>query len=152
MSGFIVEMSLRRRLTLSLLAILLMLSVNVGTHFWGSYARQQSMNAFRDSVSARQLALSIHEMIQDQRKQVLILAALKETTDEKLSEIDLQNANNQIQEITKKIQGLGKLSVKSLLFQYKKLWTSTQQLMPLWSEFYLKYNEPEYNIQWLAGE
>jgi len=121
MSGLGIEMSLRRRLTLSLLAILAMLSVNVGTHFWGSYARQQSMNTFRDSVSARQLALSIHEMIQDQRKQVLILATLKETTDDKLKDQDLQNAKNNIQEIAKRTQELGKLSVESLLFQYQKL-------------------------------
>lgn len=152
MSSLGIEMSLRRRLTLSLLAILAMLSVNVGTHFWGSYARQQSMNTFRDSVSARQLALSIHEMIQDQRKQVLILAALKETTDDELNDEDLQNAKNNIQEIAKRTQDLGKLSIEPLLFQYQKLWKSTQQLLPLWREFYQKYNEPEYNIQWLASE
>lgn len=147
-----IEMSLRRRLTLSLLAILGMLSINVGTHFWGSYARQESMNSFRDSVSARQLALSIHELLQDQRKQVLILATLKETTEDRLSENDLQNAKNNIQKIAVRTQELGRHSVEPLQFQYQRLWQTTQKLLPLWREFYQKYNDPEYNIEWLAGE
>ena len=38
-------MSLRRQLTLSLVTILILFAVNVGTHFWGSYARNESMEA-----------------------------------------------------------------------------------------------------------
>ena len=38
-------MSLRRQLTLSLVIILVLFAVNVGTHFWGSYARNESMRA-----------------------------------------------------------------------------------------------------------
>ena len=39
-------MSLRRRLTLSLFTILVLFATNVGTHFWGSYARSESMVAY----------------------------------------------------------------------------------------------------------
>ena len=49
-------MSLRRRLVLSLFTILILFALNVGTHFWGSYARNESMIAYRTSVTAGQLA------------------------------------------------------------------------------------------------
>jgi len=147
-----IEMSLRRRLTLSLLVILLMLTVNVATHFWGSYARNASMDSFRISVSARQLALNIQGLLQDQRKQVLILAALKETTDDVLSEEDLENAKAYLTEITQRTQALGALSTSALDTQYQKLWQSTTELLSLWLQFYQKYNDPEYNIEWLASE
>jgi two-component system cell cycle response regulator DivK len=55
-SGLLQPMSLRRRLTLSLFTILVLFAINVGTHFWGSYARSESMVAYRQSVSAGQVS------------------------------------------------------------------------------------------------
>ena len=52
-------MSLRRRLTLSLVTILILFAVNVGTHFWGSFARNESMVAYRNSVTAAQLSTEV---------------------------------------------------------------------------------------------
>ncbi len=43
-------MSLRRRLILSLFTILVLFAINVGTHFWGSFARGESMVAYRDAA------------------------------------------------------------------------------------------------------
>jgi len=77
-------MSLRRQLTLSLVIILVLFAVNVGTHFWGSYARNESMLAYRNSVSAAQLSTEVEQLLEDQRQQILILAALRETTEERL--------------------------------------------------------------------
>ena len=73
-------MSLRRQLTLSLITILILFAVNVGTHFWGSYARNESMLAYRNSVSATQLSTQVEQLLEDQRQQILILATLRETT------------------------------------------------------------------------
>ena len=59
-------MSLRRRLTLSLCTILVLFSINVGTHFWGSYARQESMLAYRSSVTAAQLSTDAAQRLENQ--------------------------------------------------------------------------------------
>ncbi|MDH3994814.1 MAG: two-component sensor histidine kinase, partial [Gammaproteobacteria bacterium] len=67
-------MSLRRRLTLSLVTILVLFAGNVGTHFWGSYARNQSMIAYRNSVDAAQLSTEVEQLLEDQRQQILVLA------------------------------------------------------------------------------
>ncbi len=53
-------MSLRRRLTLSLVTILILFAINVGTHFWGSFARNESMIAYRPVDGQR---ANIHAVI-----------------------------------------------------------------------------------------
>ncbi len=75
-------MSLRRQLTLSLVTILMLFAVNVGTHFWGSHARNESMIAYRNSVTAAQLSTEVEQLLEDQRQQILILATLRDTTED----------------------------------------------------------------------
>ena len=87
-------MSLRRRLTLSLFTILILFAVNIGTHFWGSFARNESMIAYRNSVSATQLSTEIEQLLEDQRQQILILATLRETTEDQLEDTELRRAED----------------------------------------------------------
>lgn len=103
-------MSLRKRLIFSMLTILALLSINVGTHFWGSLARNESMIAYRDSVSAGQLSDEIGRMLENQRQQVLVLATLKETTGDQLGSAEQQSALSNIDDISRKILSLGSLS------------------------------------------
>ena len=83
-------MSLRRRLVLSLFTILILFAVNVGTHFWGSYARNDSMNNYRKSVSASQLAIEVEQLLENQQKQFQFMALPRETTDDPLESKELQ--------------------------------------------------------------
>jgi len=115
-------MSLRRRLTLSLVTILILFAVNVGTHFWGSFARNESMIAYRDSVTAAQLSKEIEQLLEDQRQQVLVLATLRETTDDRLEDAELQQAEDAIVTINGKIQKLGKLSHSVTELHYDPFW------------------------------
>ena len=75
-------MSLRRRLTLSLFTILVLFAINVGTHFWGSFARSESMVAYRQAVSAGQLSGDLAKELEDQRQKILVLSTLRENTDD----------------------------------------------------------------------
>jgi hypothetical protein len=118
-------MSLRRQLTLSLVIILVLFAVNVGTHFWGSYARNESMLAYRNSVSAAQLSTEVEQLLEDQRQQILILAALRDTTEERLGDAELQRAEDALVVINQKIQKLGKLSRGVTGLNYDLLWQST---------------------------
>ena len=134
-------MSLRRRLTLSLLAILVLLSLNVGTHFWGSFARTESMNAYRDSVSAQQLATAVSLELEEQRKQVRVLAALRETTEDRLSDEDRNQAEENIRAINEAVTRLGASTHDVTRPQYDELWQAAQQLLPAWRTFYRNYND-----------
>ena len=139
-------MSLRRQLTLSLVTILVLFAANVGTHFWGSYARNESMAAYRDSVTASHLSTEVEQLLEDQRQQVLILATLRETTDDQLESAELQQAEKAIETIVGKIQELGKLSTGVTELDYERLWKSGNQLLKDWLRFYRGYNNPEFEL------
>ena len=137
-------MSLRRRLTLSLVTILILFAVNVGTHFWGSYARNESMIAYRNSVTASQLSTEVEQLLDDQRQQILVLATLRETTHDQLDADELRQAVADIDEITAKIRDLGKLSHDVTQLNYQQLWQAASNLLAGWKAFYQNYNDPDY--------
>jgi signal transduction histidine kinase len=137
-------MSLSRRLTLSLLAILLIFSLNVGTHFWGSFARTESMTAYRASVSAQQLSTSVGTQLEEQRKQILVLATLRETTEDRLGEEDQQQAAANVGNIVESIRQLGKVTHDVTRPQYDELWRASLELLPAWQDFYRNYNNAEW--------
>jgi signal transduction histidine kinase len=139
-------MSLRRQLTLSLVTILILFAVNVGTHFWGSYARNESMVAYRNSVTATQLSTEIEQLLEDQRQQVLILATLRDTTEDQLEDRELQQAEDAIATINRKIQKLGRLSRGVTELNYELLWESSSNLLKSWLKFYRAYNKPDFEM------
>ncbi len=137
-------MSLRRRLTLSLVTILILFAINVGTHFWGSYARHESMIAYRNSVTANQLSTELEQLLENQRQQTLVLSTLRETTEDQLEEDELAQAEDAIRTIEDKIHELGDLSGNITQMHYRKLWQSGTALLEGWLEFYRSYNDPAY--------
>tara|TARA_R110002049_G_scaffold179847_1_gene346835 strand:- start:3487 stop:4998 length:1512 start_codon:yes stop_codon:yes gene_type:complete len=139
-------MSLRRQLTLSLITILILFAVNVGTHFWGSYARNESMLAYRNSVSATQLSTQVEQLLEDQRQQILILATLRETTEDQLDDAELKRAEEAIMTINGKIQKLGRLSHNVTELDFERLWDKSSQMLKRWLTFYRNYNDPEFQM------
>lgn len=139
-------MSLRRQLTLSLITILILFAVNVGTHFWGSFARNESMIAYRSSVSATQLSTEVEQLLDDQRQQILILATLRETTEDQLEDAEKQRAEEAIRTINGKIQKLGQLSHNVTELDFELLWDKSSQLLKRWLTFYRNYNNPNFQM------
>ncbi|MBE9540355.1 MAG: HAMP domain-containing histidine kinase [Proteobacteria bacterium] len=139
-------MSLRRRLILSLCTILILFSVNVGTHFWGSYARNESMIAYRMSVTASQLATELEQLLENQRKQFQVLALLRETTEEPLDSKELQQAEDDIGKIALKITRMGRMSHNVTQGHYEEMAASSEVLLERWLTFYRSYNDEEFNI------
>jgi signal transduction histidine kinase len=138
-------MSLRRRLTLSLFTILVLFAVNVGTHFWGSYARSESMVAYRQAVEAAQLSTELEQMLNDQRQQILVLATLRETTDDRLESAEQARAIETIAAIRERIRNLGRLSRDVTQLQYERLLASGNSLLDDWLAFYRNYNDESFS-------
>ena len=136
--------SLNRRLTLSLLAIILLFALNVATHFWGSFARTESMFAYRNSVSAQQLATAVSQQLEEQRKQILVLATLRETTVEPLGEEDRRQAREGLRLISNSINRLGSVTHEDTQLLFDALWKESQFLLPAWQQFYSNYNDKEW--------
>ena len=139
-------MSLRRRLTLSLFTILILFAINVGTHFWGSYARNESMVAYRNSVTAAQLSAEVEQLLNDQRQQTQVLATLRDTTEDQLDEDELNQAVTQINTIRSKVSQLGGLSHDVTQLHYDRLSESSTKLLGDWYEFYENYNDSQFNV------
>ena len=137
-------MSLKRRLTLSLLAILVIFSLNVGTHFWGSFARTESMIAYRTSVSAQRLSTTIGQQLEEQRIQIRVLATLRETTEDTLNAEDREQAETNLESTAAKITALGEISQDINQPQYQALREAGGKLLAVWRNFYLHYNDPGY--------
>lgn len=138
-------MSLRRRLTLSLFTILVLFAINVGTHFWGSYARSESMVAYRQAIEAAQLSTELEQMLNDQRQQILVLATLRDTTDDRLQIRERERAVSGIGVIRERIRNLGALSRDVTQLQFERLLRSGNTLLDEWLAFYLNYNDDTFN-------
>jgi signal transduction histidine kinase len=140
-------MSLRRRLTLSLLVILVLFAVNVGTHFWGSYARSESMVAYRQAVDASRLSTELERLLEDQQQQILVLATLRETTDDRLGADERAQEVADIAAIRERIAALGDLSRDVTQLQYERLVEAAAALLEDWLAFYENYNDPSFEAR-----
>ena len=125
-------MSLRRRLTLSLLTILVLFAVNVGTHFWGSFSRSESMVAYRQAVSAGQLSGELGKQLDTQRQKVLVLATLRLTTEDRLDDSDQAAAMAEVDRIRDTVAALGVLSSDVTALQYERLHSASETLLDSW--------------------
>ena len=137
-------MSLRRRLTLSLITILILFSINVGTHFWGSFARNESMEAYRNSVTAAQLSAQVEQLFNDTRQTILVLDTIRENTEEPLDAAELEQALEQISSIRLRVRELGKVSHDVTRLHFDRLQESSDALLDQWKAFYESYNTPDY--------
>lgn len=139
-------MSLRRRLTLSLVTILILFAINVGTHFWGSYARNESMIAYRNSVTAAQLSTEVEQLLNDQRQQVLVLSTIRENTEDQFDQEETDQALAQIDAISQRIRELGKLSHDVTRLHYDRLLETSSTLLADWRSFFENYNDPNFTV------
>jgi signal transduction histidine kinase len=134
-------MSLRRRLTLSLFTILVLFAINVGTHFWGSYARSESMVAYRQAVGAGQLTDELAKQLEDQRQKILVLSTLRENTDDQLATADQAAAIDGIVQARASVRALGGMVSDVTALQFDRLRESSDRLLDTWEAFYTNYND-----------
>lgn len=134
------SLSLRARLYLFSVAILTLFAVNVATHVWGSVARNQSLVAYRDAVTASQLITDLEQSLESNRQQVLVLATLRETTDAPLDSAERQSAQQELDNIGLRLRRLGALGGEGTEDYYRRLHASANILLAEWRGFYNAYN------------
>jgi two-component system NtrC family sensor kinase len=69
-------MSIRRRLTLSYIAILALLAVNLIVYFWGDRKRQSTVEELRRAISRQILISSVQQKLSEYEKQVTLLSQM----------------------------------------------------------------------------
>ena len=103
------------------------------------------MAAYRNSVTAAQLSTEIEQLLEDQKQQVLILATLRDNTEDQLEDTELLQAETAIDTINAKIKKLGALSRGVTELNFELLWDSSSTLLENWITFYRNYNDPAFN-------
>ena len=134
------KFSLRARLYLFSAAIITLFAVNVATHVWGSFARSESLVAYRDAVTASQLITDLEQSLEANRQQILVLATLRETTEQPLGDQERLSALEEIDAISQRLRRLGGLDGGGTDDYYRRLHKSATQLIDEWQFFYNNYN------------
>ena len=134
------RLSLRGRLYLFSAAILILFAINVGTSLWGSFARNESSLAYKEAVTAAQLIAELEQNLQTKRQQVLVLATLRETTDEPLDEAALEQARADLEIISERLRQLGGFGGGELEGHYRRVHDGVTALLAEWQQFYEQYN------------
>ena len=138
-------MTLRERLTLSFITILILFSINLGTDFWSNSTRNASLLELRQAVSGQLQATSINQSLADLHKAILLLSSLRSTLNENLTPQETAQALSEISTLQTEIQQLGLSSQTKTKHAYKILEGSFLDLIPLWKKFYLQYNNGSYD-------
>lgn len=137
-------MSLRERLTLAIVSILILFAVNVGTYSWSNNTRTQNMEQLRLAVSGQLEAAVIKQSLLDLNKAILLLSSLRITLQESLTPQEVAQALSEMSTLQSQIQQLGRsASGKKDLFD--TLHNSFIELIPLWKNFYRNYNNKDYD-------
>jgi signal transduction histidine kinase len=137
-------MSLRERLTFSIITILVLFSINIGTDSWSNGKRNASLVQLRQAVSAQIQASVIKQNLENLHKAVLLLGSLRNTLDENLTPQEIAQALSEISTLRADMQELG-LASRSGKSAYENVETSLLELIPLWKKFYRQYNNEYYN-------
>ena len=112
------RLSLRGRLYLFSGAILILFAINVAVSLWGSFARNESSLAYQEAVTAAQLTAELEQNLQNKRQQVLVLATLRETTDDPLEDSQLDQARADLDIIAERLRQLGNYGGEDLEAYY----------------------------------
>lgn len=137
-------MSLRERLTFSIITILFLFFINIGTDFWSNTKRNVSLVQLRQAVSAQLQASAIKQNLDDLHKAILLLGSLRNTLDENLTPQEIAQALSEISTLRTDMKKLG-LASKTAKPAYDNVETSLLELIPLWKKFYRQYNNEFYN-------
>ena len=133
-------MTLRERLTLSIITILILFSINVGTDSWSKNTQRDSMNHLRASVSGQQQLAAIKQSVETTNKTIALHASLRSTIDQNLSPREINNAIAEINALEKALDALANEISGTSETYYQAIQTTMRELLPLWRSFYYQYN------------
>jgi len=134
------RLGLRARLYLASGSILLLFAFNVGTHLWGSYARSESVLAYRDATEATTLVRNIEQGLSTENQRVQVLAALRETN-APIGETQREQANDELTSISDQLRALGGLSNTDTEAAFRAFYKPAADLLNEWMLFYGNYND-----------
>ncbi|MDC6459962.1 HAMP domain-containing sensor histidine kinase [Luminiphilus sp.] len=133
------RLGLQARLYLASASIVMLFAFNVATHLWGSYARSESVLAYRNATEATALVQSIQQGLTTEHQRVQVLAALRETN-APIRSTQRDQANAELTAISDQLRGLGGLSDVQTEAAFRDFYKVSSDLLNEWARFYQNYN------------
>jgi signal transduction histidine kinase len=133
------RLGLRARLYLASASILMLFAFNVATHLWGSYARSESVMAYRIATEATGLVRGIQQGLATEHQRVQVLAALRETN-APIRATQRDQANAELASISDQLRALGGLSDVQTETAFREFYKAASDLLDEWVQFYGNYN------------
>ena len=103
-------MTLRRRWTVSILAILGLFGLNLAAYFWGNARRGEIMGELKTALERKELAVEIRNLIEDREREAEVMEPLLASGAVRLTGQELAEIGERTEEIGRSIDRLHALS------------------------------------------
>ncbi|MCH9670842.1 MAG: response regulator [Gammaproteobacteria bacterium] len=134
-------MTIRRRLTYSLIVIVGLFALNLGVYSWADVQRSKSVNALRDAVTKQLMVAQLTNDVEDQQERTSLLAALLGTDDQpNLNTEELEDAITSIEQLRNATIELTSLADSSDRSYVNTVWTTFGDLASRWTAFYAQFS------------
>src|SRR5437667_3756158 len=129
-------MTIRRRLLLSFLLILVLFAVNLVIYFWSNQKRQTSVEALRQAISRQILISGVNQSLNDIQKQVTLLSEITSEKPAGGNDAGVVQFKGQLDKIENQIDELRSLSEPEALKNIEAFGNAYRKLSASWRIFY----------------
>ncbi|MCR8922741.1 HAMP domain-containing histidine kinase [Dasania sp. GY-MA-18] len=129
-------MNLRERLTLAIITILVLFSINVGTDSWSNNTRKASIKKLQQAVQGQLEVSSIKQNLDSFYRTVLLHHSLQQTAGQSISLPEITQALAGIKQLQNDLKKLGQFANSTSTDNYQLLWQQFSQLSQYWEDFY----------------
>ncbi|MFK8022097.1 MAG: sensor histidine kinase [Pseudomonadales bacterium] len=133
-------MSLRQRISFSIVLILAFFAINSVTYFWGSQQRSAGLGALQLAIAGQLRAHETKQLLENKHKEIQVLLTLKESNAEQLDATELLLAKRGISEIEAKIVSLEGFVSSYTEGAFSLLTQRYSTLDKAWQTFFEEYN------------
>jgi len=134
------RLTLRLRLSISIIAIVTLFTLTNITYQLSSENRNLRLDNLQNAVAGQLASVTIRQQMEDRQKEILVLDALKDSNDEKLSGKEVKQGLAALDALDLAMQQLQSYVYDDTSNGYQELQASQQELQQHWRQFYSGYN------------
>ncbi|MEM7051191.1 MAG: response regulator [Acidobacteriota bacterium] len=136
-------MTIREKLSLSLLVILALFAVNIAIYFWGNAKRDQSILELRASATRQLRLVDVGQKLDERRQEVAVFSSLMiDADDALLAPQQAAEVQERIAEARREVEELGRLMRPDQQDGFGAFAVVFHQLQESWSLFYERASQP----------
>jgi hypothetical protein len=128
--------TIRSRLALSFLTILLLFATNIGVYYWGGQQKKRSLLEIRQALTQAQLLAVIDRTLDERRKEVGVFAQLADSGAGALTPEQVSALGKRLDAVSEQIVQLRRLSDTGFAQQVDVLQRMYGQLRTGWQQKY----------------